>query len=254
MIAQEISYIRACVQESFAYPNIGGKGYLTDHFLVDLPIYRNIIIANELAVKLPQKAKVLDFGCGYGDMAYLLKNRRPNLDIQGLDILTSEPWQVLTKKINVKTTTAPDESHIPFESGSFDSIVAIGSLEHVQNEDQSLNELHRIVKPGGSLNIFLYPNKYSYTEWFQGFIGHPSHERKKTLAELARLLEQHGFTVVTRKRQFFLPFTLSRFSPKMRRFYNYFAKPICFINRILEKIPGLNIFCATLAIETKKTR
>jgi len=253
---EEIQFIRQCVHDSFVlyddkYPQLGGKEYLRDHFLVDLPIYRNMIIADQLARTLPQKACVLDFGFGYGDMAYLIRNRRQDIKITGLEILTSEPWQILTSRIKLKTVIDVDESRIPLASASFDAIVANGALEHVRDERTSLRELRRILRPGGILYIFLYPNMYSYTEFIQKHIGHPSHEVKKTLAGLSSLLESEGFTVVEKRRQFFLPFTLSRFSPPIRKLYNFLAKPICALNSIAEQIPLLNLFCATLTIHAE---
>ena len=82
---KEIQFIRDCVRRSFSlydekYPALGGKGYLSDHFLVDLPIYRTIIIADRLKSVLPQGGRVLDFGCGYGDMGYLLRRCHLNAE------------------------------------------------------------------------------------------------------------------------------------------------------------------------------
>ena len=257
MKSEEIKFIRQSVYESLAlyetkYHMLGGKGYLNDHFLVDLPIYRNIIIADQLKKALPEGAKVLDFGCGYGDMAYLLKNRRPDVEITGLEIITSEPWRVLTRKIGMEVVIADDELHIPFASESFDSVIAIGSLEHVRNEHVSLQEIHRILRPGGDLHIFLYPNKYSYTEFVQRYIGHPSHKAKKILKELTSLVEGEGFIIIEKKRQFLFPFVLSRFSPLARELYNFFAKPLCILNQGLEQVPLLNIFCNTLSIRARR--
>jgi 2-polyprenyl-3-methyl-5-hydroxy-6-metoxy-1,4-benzoquinol methylase len=49
------------------------------------------------------------------------------------------------------------EHHLPFEDGTFDLIVSIDVLEHLQDDQPFLSELARIVKPGGSA-VVTVPN------------------------------------------------------------------------------------------------
>jgi len=51
------------------------------------------------------------------------------------------------------------DGRLPVESGTFDMVVSINTLEHVYGIEQALDELLRVVKPGGRLMLavpFLY--------------------------------------------------------------------------------------------------
>lgn len=53
---------------------------------------------------------------------------------------------------------AADVSQLPFDSGQFDVVVSISTLDHFESVDKisaSLSELHRILRPGGRLIITL---------------------------------------------------------------------------------------------------
>lgn len=44
-----------------------------------------------------------------------------------------------------------DITEIPFDDNTFDMIFAIHILEHVENDTKALNELYRVLKPGGTI-------------------------------------------------------------------------------------------------------
>lgn len=225
-----------------------GINYLSDHFLFDLPIYRNLRIVKMLAGSIPKKSKILDWGCGYGDSSLMLKTLRPDLKITLFDVMSSPPWDILTKKENLNKIVIENETKLPFESDYFDAVVGIGVLEHVKDQKRSLREIYRILKPGGKFYIFLYPNKNSYTERFQKFIGHPHHDKPLNLNELKKLLHNSGFYVEKEGYQLILPIMLSRFPFIVRNIYNFFGNVIVFSNYIIERMPILNRYSSNLMV------
>ena len=231
---------------------ISGINYLTDHFLFDLSIYRNIRIVNYLAKKIPQNAKVLDWGCGYGDVSYLLKNKRPDLEIILCDTLSSPPWEILTEHVNLKKIIFQDQRKISFQDNYFDAIIGIGVLEHVEDQEYSLREIYRTLKPKAKFFVFLYPNSFSYTEKFQKLIKHPFHENPLSMKELKNLFTKTGFFMQDQQYQLMLPFVLSRFPACVRRSYNIFGNLIVLINTVFEKIPLLNKFSSNIMIVVRK--
>ena len=58
-----------------------------------------------------------------------------------------------------------DGASIPFTEGSFDGVFMNEVLEHVDNEDETLDDVYRVLRPGG-LIIVISPNR-----WFP-FEGH----------------------------------------------------------------------------------
>ena len=79
---------------------------------------------------------------------------------------------------------------IPFRDGSFDLLVCHHSLEHLENLDESLREMARVLKPGGRC-YFAFPNGYGLCDavyrWvFEGG-GHVNRFRRE---QIVRELEQ----------------------------------------------------------------
>jgi ubiquinone/menaquinone biosynthesis C-methylase UbiE len=88
---------------------------------------------------------IIDIGCGprgsleWADMA---KKR------VGLDSLAKKYMKLGADKHKMTYVNAGAES-IPFPAAYFDAAFAFNSLDHVRDLDRAINEIKRIVKPGG---------------------------------------------------------------------------------------------------------
>lgn len=94
----------------------------------------------------------------------------------------------------------PNSVDLPYETAGFDAVLSCGVLEHVEDPDGSLDELHRVLSPGGRLYVYKLPNQRSYLEWIARRIGlyyHGSlpYDRLYSLATARELVERHGFAV-----------------------------------------------------------
>ncbi|MCK5332850.1 class I SAM-dependent methyltransferase [Candidatus Parcubacteria bacterium] len=225
-----------------------GVDYLKDHYLFDLPLYRNLKIINYLEKNIPKNSRILDWGCGYGDISYLLSNKRSDIKIKLYDIFWSSPWKILIDKANLEKDFSRQQRKIPYNDNSFDSVIGVGVLEHVDDQKFSLQEIHRILKPKGQFFIFLYPNSYSYTETFQKLIGNPYHKNTLKMLELKKILLDSGFIIEKQEYNFLLPFMLSRFPSSIRYAYNLFGNLIVIANNILEKIPFIKRVSSNITI------
>ncbi len=113
---------------------------------------------------------VLDYGCGAGGIVQeLLKH---DVNAFGCDIfyggahrLSSVPTALLGNGVIRKM----DGSAIPFGTGSFDFVINNQVMEHVENLDTALAEIHRVLKPGGVV-LSLFPSK---EVWHEGHCGIP---------------------------------------------------------------------------------
>ena len=122
---------------------------------------------------LKKSDSVLDLGAGRGSW-YSTDNcsyRREIHDLKkkvkylvGIDIDDA----VLENPTTHKNLTM-SENKIPLEDNSMDIIVADWVLEHVQNPNEFISEIDRILKPGG---IFCArtPHKYKYVSLFASLI------------------------------------------------------------------------------------
>lgn len=100
-----------------------------------------------LAVRFPQRGRLLEVGSGYG---YLLDYFRQD----GWDTTGVEPNEGLNRHarkaldLNVLPKILPDAA---FPNASFDVVTMMHVIEHVPDPAGTLREIYRILKPGGML-------------------------------------------------------------------------------------------------------
>lgn len=114
--------------------------------------------------------RVLDYGCGTGEI--VLELLKGNVNAFGCDIfyggadrLASVPADLLESGV-IKVM---DRSTIPFDRASFDYVINNQVMEHVEDLDPVLAEIHRVLKPGGMV-LSLFPSK---EVWHEGHCGIP---------------------------------------------------------------------------------
>jgi len=92
---------------------------------------------------------VLDLGCGTGTLTHALAERYPLAKVIGLDH-SSKMLSKAKPATNIDYQLASLEQ-LPFEEASVDLAVANVVLPFVQDREQSLLEMKRVLKPGGLL-------------------------------------------------------------------------------------------------------
>jgi SAM-dependent methyltransferase len=106
----------------------------------------------------------LDYGCADGGYAEALLAR--GLDsIVGVDVESPRIDLANARHLPNATFEVFDGRSLPFDDASFDGAFVNEVLEHVVDEAASLDELHRVIRPGGYL-VVISPNR-----WFP-FEGH----------------------------------------------------------------------------------
>jgi ubiquinone/menaquinone biosynthesis C-methylase UbiE len=90
---------------------------------------------------------VADIGCGSGVVSRELI--RLGYDVTGVDF--SEPMLETARKIPGLKLQVGDVEHLPFESNAFDKIICLGVIGNLPDERKALAELHRVLKPRGTL-------------------------------------------------------------------------------------------------------
>jgi ubiquinone/menaquinone biosynthesis C-methylase UbiE len=100
------------------------------------------------------RGKVLDVGCGAGSVAKAVKRERPDLEVFGCDVSEAA--------LNVATTTPEDVNFrrasaekLPFNDAEIDFVWIFDVLEHVDDPEQVLLEVRRVLRPGGGFHIVL---------------------------------------------------------------------------------------------------
>lgn len=93
---------------------------------------------------------VLDVACGTGDMAVSLVER--GCTVTGVDI-SEEMLAIARQKAPMVTFMIADAEHLPFPDASFDAVTCAFGVRNFVHLEQGLNEMLRVLKPGGQLVI-----------------------------------------------------------------------------------------------------
>ncbi|HEY6946493.1 MAG TPA: class I SAM-dependent methyltransferase [Candidatus Acidoferrum sp.] len=99
---------------------------------------RTRVLAELLAAKLPQRATVLDVGCGDGAIGSLIASLRPDVSIQGVEYMVRPGC-----KINCHSF---DGSNLPFPDASFDVCFFVDVLHHTEDPAVLLREATRVTR------------------------------------------------------------------------------------------------------------
>jgi SAM-dependent methyltransferase len=94
------------------------------------------VLASWFAKLLPADVTVLDVGCGDGMLSALLQQDRPDIQVQGIDVLPRSHSHI--------PVTIFDGIHFPFESGSFDAVLFSDVLHHTLDPAILLREARRV--------------------------------------------------------------------------------------------------------------
>jgi SAM-dependent methyltransferase len=116
------------------------------------PTFRRHVAAYRAAdALLPPASPVLDLGCGVGHSFAELAPRETvgvDLDPAALD---GQP----------RETHVADMRRLPLADGRFASVVSVHSLEHVPDPERVLDEVARVLAPGGTA-VFVTPNRLTF--------------------------------------------------------------------------------------------
>ena len=96
------------------------------------------------------QGNVLDVACGTGDMAVSLVER--GCTVTGVDI-SEEMLAIARQKAPMVTFMIADAEHLPFPDASFDAVTCAFGVRNFVHLEQGLNEMLRVLKPGGQLVI-----------------------------------------------------------------------------------------------------
>ncbi len=92
---------------------------------------------------------VLDYGVGEGKHLHLVRTVKPHARLVGVDI--REPHTAVDFEFHQVPSSAP----LPFDADTFDLVISCDVLEHVDSMERSLEEIQRVLRPGGSFIGFV---------------------------------------------------------------------------------------------------
>ena len=136
-------------------------------------------------------ARVLDAGCGTGDMLSRLTRYAAETNIVGIDFSETALRFCLQRRHQLLARASVSE--LPFADSTFDLITSFDVLQHVpaQKDAQAIAEFYRVLRPGGIAFI-----RVAAYEWMRS--GHDDAIavlRRYDLDELTAHLRNAGFVI-----------------------------------------------------------
>ena len=93
-------------------------------------------LSDHLAEVIPQGARTLDVGCGDGQVAHLIMQKRPDVEIKGIDILVRPHTKIPVAEF--------DGQVIPYNKADFDVVMFNDVLHHTNDPMILLREGVRV--------------------------------------------------------------------------------------------------------------
>jgi 2-polyprenyl-3-methyl-5-hydroxy-6-metoxy-1,4-benzoquinol methylase len=197
--------------------------------------------------------RLLEIGCATGEFLQLAA--QAGFEVEGVE--PDPGTSVLARdrhRLNVTTGTL---SEAGYPSACFDAVVMLHVIEHLDSPRQTVNEIHRVLKPGGIVAIET-PNidtiwfRLLKTRWRQ-FI--PDHYFFFTPRTLGRLLENTGFRLLEIERVG-KPMSVRLFADRVRRFNPLLGKILSSLTRAVhleDRTLHLNLGDIMLAFAEKRS-
>jgi ubiquinone/menaquinone biosynthesis C-methylase UbiE len=179
---------------------------------------RRFVVSQTLMLK--DQGEAVDLGCGAGQLVMEMAQNAPGLQVTGIDLSeemlangrVSAQRLGLGGKVDFRLGNAEE---IPFPDQSLDLVVSTASLHHWSEPIRVLNEINRVLKPGGAYYIFDLRRDmalpFYLLIWFATQfvvpaalhrINEPMESRNasytvRELVDLAQLSDLHGWKVTT---------------------------------------------------------
>ena len=103
-------------------------------------------ILEKLLNKLETK-NIVEIGCGTGHWTQFLSNQ--GFNIEASDISEKMLYEAKKKNINNVAFSIKNAEQLNYANNSIENIIAITSLEFVENQQKAVKEIYRALKPNG---------------------------------------------------------------------------------------------------------
>jgi ubiquinone/menaquinone biosynthesis C-methylase UbiE len=139
-------------------PAAGSDAFLPGYDLLTRVLGMNRVYDTLVAqIELADGQRVLEIGCGTGNVTTRVKRAAPGADVVGTD---PDPLALARaqRKARGMTGIRFDRAYaqeLPFSDGEFDRVLSSMMLHHLDDDVKAATaaEIHRVLRPGGTLHI-----------------------------------------------------------------------------------------------------
>jgi ubiquinone/menaquinone biosynthesis C-methylase UbiE len=179
--------------------------------IYDLPwvqraTYRPVHDAVLRALRELPVRRVLDIGCGTGQLAVRMRAELPAVAIVGCDFSAGMLQRAGTRSAAIDWVCG-DAGRLPFRDSGFDAIVSTEAFHWFPDQDGALQEFFRVLQPGGRLLLALVNPPSTLVSEVMHFgsqlVGEPFYW--PTMTQMRRRVERASFKVESQQRIFRVP-------------------------------------------------
>jgi len=139
--------------------------------------------------------KVLDVGCG--PVSVLNFNRSQEMQVMGLDplaaVYAAESLIECRDDLEPMPIIGLPAEKLPFTNDALDHLICFNVLDHVSDAPAVLREMRRILKPGGTLRVYVH----TFAWWIKKFLFFDRpHTYHWDHHEFSSLLRSAGFEIL----------------------------------------------------------
>lgn len=137
-----------------------------------------------------ETSRLLDLGCGTG---YTLAHLPAKMRATGVDF-SGAALGYARERLKSKSTIALVRGSayaLPFADGTFDAVLALDVLEHLDRDRDAALEMRRVLAPGG-VALVTVP---AFAELWSAHDEALDHKRRYRLSEIESVLRGAGFTI-----------------------------------------------------------
>jgi 2-polyprenyl-3-methyl-5-hydroxy-6-metoxy-1,4-benzoquinol methylase len=144
----------------------------------------------------PSDLTIVDIGCGEGITLEKMHRLFPERKVLGIDFL---PENIDICRRHGCKAELGDVYNLQLSSKSVDFVLFMEVIEHLEATETAIQEIHRVLVPGGRL-VIVFPNDKVFkiarilTLRFREAAYDPGHVRQWTPHDMRKFLSEQGFT------------------------------------------------------------
>lgn len=147
---------------------------------------------------IKRNSRILDAGCGIGNLLMLLQGLKKNLKLYGIDI-SEEMLRIARKKLKNKAKLKLIAlEKINFKDNYFDYIFSVDSFHHYANYDSVMRNFHRVLKKNGRLIVVDFNFGFTGNKIFHAI--EPGNNKMHSVSEFRELFKRYKFKNIKQKR------------------------------------------------------
>ncbi|MEK7124310.1 MAG: class I SAM-dependent methyltransferase [Patescibacteria group bacterium] len=145
----------------------------------------------ERSENLPKSFKILDLGCGAGEFIYELSKK--GFDVFGIDF-DGKAIEIAKERFGLKNVSADSFENFFKKSNSkkFDVITFFEVLEHLDNHREFIENLKKVLKPGGRMALSTPSRERVLANWNKWDFP-PHHFTRWNKKSIENIFSKNGF-------------------------------------------------------------